>query len=73
MLKKVRDWDDERLCRKLRISDKAIEAIKNRHKPGPEAVGLKMLYELFPQVAVQCLRAFLAGGLLESCPPPYEA
>jgi hypothetical protein len=52
MLKNVRNWDDETLCRELRISEKAIEDIKNRHKPRSEAVGLKMLYELFPQMAV---------------------
>jgi hypothetical protein len=34
------------------ISQKAIEDIKNRRKPRSEAVGLKMLYELFPQMAV---------------------
>jgi hypothetical protein len=52
MLKKARNWDDETLCKKLKISDKAIEDIKNRHKPRSKAVGLKMLYELFPQMAV---------------------
>jgi hypothetical protein len=52
ILKKARNWDDETLCKKLKITDKAIEDIKNRHKPGSEAVGLKMLYELFPQMAV---------------------
>jgi len=52
MLKKVRNWDDERLCKELEISGKAIEDIKNRHKPRSEGVGLKMLYELFPQMAV---------------------
>jgi len=52
MLKKARNWDDETLCKKLRISEKAIEDIKNRHKARSEAVGLKMLYELFPQMAV---------------------
>jgi hypothetical protein len=52
MLKRTRNWDDKTLCKKLKISDKAIEDIKNRHKPSSKAVGLKMLYELFPQVAV---------------------
>jgi len=52
MIKKERDWDDAALCRKLRISQKAIEDIKNRRKPRSDAVGLKMLYELFPQMAV---------------------
>jgi hypothetical protein len=52
MLKKARNWDDETLCKELKISDKAIEDIKNRHKPRSERVGLKMLYELFPQMAV---------------------
>ena len=52
MLKKRRDWDDERLCKELRINGKAIEDIKNRHKPRSDVVGLKMLYELFPQMAV---------------------
>jgi hypothetical protein len=52
MLKRARNWDDKTLCKKLKISDKAIEDIKNRHKPRSEAVGLRMLYELFPQVAV---------------------
>jgi hypothetical protein len=51
-LKKARNWDDETLCRRLKISDKAIQDIKNRHKPSSGAVGLKMLYELFPQMAV---------------------
>jgi hypothetical protein len=52
MLKKAKNWDDETLCRELKISDKAIENIKNRHKPRSEAVGIKMLYKLFPQMAV---------------------
>ena len=52
MLKKERSWDDEAFCRKLEISDEAIEDIKNRNKQGSEGVGLKMLYELFPQMAV---------------------
>jgi hypothetical protein len=29
-----------------------IESIKNRRKPRAEGVGLKMLYELFSQMAV---------------------
>jgi len=52
MLKKARNWDDQTLRRRLRISEKALEGIKNRHKPRSVAVGLKMLYELFPQMAV---------------------
>ena len=52
MLKKARDWDDEKLQKKLKISGKAIEDIKNHHKPRSEGAGLKMLYELFPQMAV---------------------
>jgi hypothetical protein len=52
MLKKARNWDDKTLQKKLRISGKAIEDIKSRHKPRSEAVGLKMLYELLPQMAV---------------------
>jgi hypothetical protein len=52
MLKKARNWDDEMLCKELRISEEAIEDIKNRRKPRSGAVGLKMLYELFPQMAV---------------------
>ena len=52
MLKKERNWDDERLCRELKISGRAIEDIKNRRKPRSEGVSLKMLYELFPQMAV---------------------
>ena len=52
MLKKARNWDDQTLRRRLRISEKALEDIKNRHKPRSVAVGLKMLYELFPQMAV---------------------
>ena len=52
MLRKARNWDDEALCKKLRINKRAIEDIKNRHKQGSEGVGLKMLYELFPQMAV---------------------
>jgi hypothetical protein len=52
MLKKARNWDDERLCEELKISGEAIEDIKKRHKPRSEEVGLKMLYELLPQMAV---------------------
>lgn len=52
MLKKARNWNDETLCKKLKISDQTLEDIKNRQKPKSEAVGLKMLYELFPQMAV---------------------
>lgn len=52
MLKKARNWGAETLCKKLNISDITIEDIKKRHKPKSEAVGPKMLYELFPQIAV---------------------
>ena len=52
MLKKARKWDDETLCKKLTISKKAIEEIKSHHNPRSEGLGLKMLYELFPQMAV---------------------
>lgn len=52
MVKRVRNWNDETLCKVLRISERDIEDIKNRHKPSSESVGLKMLYELFPQMAV---------------------
>jgi hypothetical protein len=52
MLKKGGKWNDKTLCKKLRISGKATEEIKSRHKPRSEGVGLKMLYELFPQMAV---------------------
>ena len=52
MLKKARNWDDETLCKELGISGKAIEEIKNRHNPRSEGLGLRMLYELFPQMAV---------------------
>ncbi len=51
-LKKARNWDDETLCKELRITEKALKAIKNRHKPRSEGAGLKILYELFPQMAV---------------------
>ncbi len=52
MLKEGRNWDDQTLCTKLKISEKAIEDIKNRRKPRSEGVGLKLLYQLFPQMAV---------------------
>jgi len=52
MLKKARKWDDETLCKKLTISKKAIEEIKSHHNPRSEGLGLRMLYELFPQMAV---------------------
>jgi len=52
MVKKARNWDDETMCRKLEISKKTIESIKHRRKPRAEGVGLKMLYELFPGMAV---------------------
>ena len=52
MLRKDRNWDDEALRRKLRISQKAIEDVKSRRRTRSEAVGLRMLYELFRQMAV---------------------
>ncbi len=52
ILKKARNWDEEALCNKLRIDKRAIEDIKLRHKPRCEGVGLRMLYELFPGMAV---------------------
>lgn len=53
MLKRARNWNDEALYRELRISDKALEDVKNSRKPEfEEAVSLKMLYELLPQIAV---------------------
>jgi hypothetical protein len=52
MLKKTRNWDDETLHKELRISEKAVEDIKRRRRPTSKKVGLKMLYELFPQMAV---------------------
>jgi hypothetical protein len=52
MLKKARNWDDETLCKELRISSKAMQDIRSHHKPRSKAVGLRMLYELFPQMAV---------------------
>ena len=52
MLKKARNWDDETLRKELRISEKAVEDIKRRRRPRSKTVGLKMLYELFPQMAV---------------------
>ena len=52
MLKKARNWDDETFYRKLKISGKAIEDIKSHRRPRSKAAGLRMLYELFPQMAV---------------------
>jgi hypothetical protein len=52
MLKKARNWDDETFCRKLKISGKAIEDIKSHRRPRSKVMGLRMLYELFPQMAV---------------------
>ena len=52
ILKKARNWDDETLCMELRISAQDVEDIKSLRRPSSEAVGLKMLYELFPQMAV---------------------
>jgi len=50
MVKKKRNWDDKVLCRKLRISQKAIEDINSHRRPRSKSVGLRMLYELFPQM-----------------------
>jgi predicted DNA binding CopG/RHH family protein len=52
MLKKARNWDDKTLQKKLRIREKTLEDIKSHRRPRSKAVGLKMLYELFPQMAV---------------------
>ncbi len=52
MLIKKRKWNDETLCKKLRISRKAIEEIKSGNRPSSTAVGFRMLYELFPQIAI---------------------
>lgn len=52
MLKKTRNWDDETLRKELGISEKDVEDIRNRRRPSSEGVGLKMLYGLFPQMAV---------------------
>jgi len=52
MLKKERNWDDETLCKELRIAAEDTEDIRNRHKPRSETAGLKILYELFPQMSV---------------------
>jgi hypothetical protein len=51
-VKIARNWDYETLCKELRISKKTVEDIKSHRKPKSKAVGLKMLYELFPQMAV---------------------
>src|SRR5512139_2831152 len=37
MVRKARNWDDEVLCKELTINKKAIEDIRNRHKPGLRA------------------------------------
>ena len=52
MLKKARNWDDETLRKELKISNKSVEDIKRHRRPRSKKVGLKMLYELFPQMAV---------------------
>jgi hypothetical protein len=52
MLKKARNWDEKTLQKKLRISEKPLEDIKSHRRPRSKAVGLKMLYEFFPQMAV---------------------
>jgi len=52
MLKEERNWDEEALCRKLEISEEVSEGIKSRRRPGSGGFGLRMLYELFAQVAV---------------------
>lgn len=38
MVKKARNWDDKTLCKKLRINEKDIQDIKNRHKLSSEGV-----------------------------------
>ena len=52
MLKKARNWDNKTLQKKLRISEKTLEDIKSHRRPRSNAAGLKMLYELFAQMAV---------------------
>ena len=53
MPKDIRNWNDDGLSGELRISEKALEDVKDRRKQASEeAVGLRMLYELFPQMAV---------------------
>jgi len=52
MLKRARNWDDKTLFKKLKISEEAIEDIKAHPRPRSETVALRMLYELFPQMAV---------------------
>lgn len=51
-MKKVRGWSDETLGRELRISRDALQDVKSGRRPESEGVGLKMLYELFPHIAV---------------------
>ncbi len=51
-LRKARNWSDETLCNELRIDGKALEDIRNLRKPESEGVGLKLLYELFPHMAI---------------------
>ena len=52
MIEKARNWDDETLCKELRISPNALVDIKSLRLPISDGVGLRMLYELFPQMAV---------------------
>ncbi len=52
VLRKEKCWDDETLCQRLRISPQTLEDIKNRRMTDLGAVGLRMLYELFPHMAV---------------------
>ena len=52
LLKTTRDWDNKTLCERLQITEKTLGEFKKHHRPMPEGVGLKMLYELLPQMAV---------------------
>ena len=52
MLKESRNWDDRTLCEELRITGNALDDMKNGWDTRSEGVGLKILYQLFPQMAV---------------------
>ena len=52
MVKKARNWDDETLCSELRITPEALDDVKNKRRSWGESAGLKMLYDLFPQMMV---------------------
>jgi len=41
MVKKTRNWDDETLCKELRISEGGLEEMKVGHKPKVEGLGLR--------------------------------